>query len=308
MCLITINTTETTFTAAWLLDFFEYNADGLGVMYAENGALTVEKFVPTTEAEVLKFYQEHVAGREAVVHWRMKTHGKIDAANAHPYQVLNMKEHGLDLWMVHNGILSGVSSDQKQMSDTWHFIRDTVRPILVKDVDMLRNPAFIELLEDRIGHSNKLVFLDNLGRQTIINEAAFHDFSGAKLSNTYAWSSHSKHNLEAPEAYPVYDKGAYSGYYGKQSKPAKLPVSWTRELEEEDDDEDNSMYYENIWDKETDDVEELADALAVEEYSALETLVYEYPSAIADLLTDYGITVYDVRLACTGHIPLKDAV
>lgn len=300
MCLITINTTETTFTAAWLLDFFDYNADGLGVMYAEEGVLTIEKFVPKTEAEVLKFYSEHVAGREAVVHWRMKTHGKIDAANAHPYQVLNMKEHGLDLWMVHNGILSGVNADRKEMSDTWHFIRDTVRPILIENVDMLRNPAFIELLEDRIGSSNKLVFLDNLGRQTVINEAAFHDFSGAKLSNTYAWSSHSKHNLEAPEAYPVYGNVATTGYHAKQysvyTKPSQ-PAYWSREEEEE---EDNELYHKSEWDKAI-----VAQEEEIEDYSELVDLVYQYPEAVANMLTDYGITAQDLKSAYAGS-PLFD--
>jgi hypothetical protein len=262
------------------MDFYDHNQDGLGVMYAEDGELIIEKFVPKTEKSVLKFYETHVKGRDAIVHWRMKTHGKIDMANAHPYEVLNKKEHGIDLWMVHNGILSGVASDVKEMSDTWHFIRDTVRPILSAHPDLLRDKAFIELLEDRIGSSNKLVFLDNFGRQTVVNIAAFHDFSGAKLSNTYAWSSHSKHNLKAPEP-----KSVYYGYHQYNKNVAYKPYqgSATQVVYEKDEVEE-----------EYDEFEEY-NATQFKSYSELESLVYEYPDAVADMLNDWAITASDVK-------------
>lgn len=273
MCLITINTPETTFTSAWLLDFYSYNQDGLGVMYAENGDLIVEKFVPKNKKQVLKFYKTHIAGRDAVVHWRMRTHGKTDLANAHPYEVLNRAEHGLDLWMVHNGVLQGVKSDKKQMSDTWHFIRDTIKPLLAANVDLLRSPAFIVLLEDRIGSSNKLVFLDNMGRTTVINEAAFHDFSGARLSNTYAWSSHSKHNTEFPES-PI--KSYVKSSRGYQ--PYQSSKWWNQDAESED------LF-----------TAERTVFPSSSPYDDLENTVFEYPEAVASMLNDYGITAADVR-------------
>ncbi len=292
MCLITINTAETLFTSAWLLDFYRYNADGLGVMYAEDSELFIEKFVPKSEKQVLNFYRTHVDGREAVVHWRMRTHGATNTVNAHPYEVLNKTEHGLDLWMMHNGILSGVAADKKDMSDTWHFIRDTLKPLLVANVDLLRNPAFIALLEDRIGSSNKLVFLDNLGRRTIINEAAFNDFSGARLSNTYAWSSHAKQNTAFPEE-PIksYLKS------GKKSSSTSYPVY-------------SAYQASNWWTESTQDIEEdnlsqvsELDYGVFSAYDDIENTVYEYPEAVACLLQDYGITALDIRGYFTKKIP-----
>lgn len=281
MCLITINTVTTTITSAWLLDFYSYNADGLGVMYAEKGELIVEKFVPKNENQALKFYQTHVAGKDAIVHWRMRTHGATKVANAHPYEVLNKAEHGLDLWMAHNGVLQGVRSDKKQMSDTWHFIRDTLKPLLTMNADLLRNPAFIKLLEDRIGNSNKLVFLDNLGRTTVINEAAFHEFCGAKLSNTYAWSSHCRHNTDFPED-PIKSylkKSRFSSARGYQScQPYQVSKWWSQDAEDED----------------LGSSERIVD-LSYSAYDDLENTVYEYPEAVASLLNDYGITAADIR-------------
>ena len=280
MCLITLNTPHTNFSDAWLLDFYDHNQDGLGVMYAENSELVIEKFVPKTEKAVLQFYNQHIAGKHAVVHWRMKTHGKIDIANAHPYEVLNKAEHGLDVWMVHNGILSGVKSDQKAMSDTWHFIRDTIRPLLAENAALLHHPAFIKLLEDRIGSSNKLVFLDNLGRQTVINSAAFHDFSGAKLSNTYAWSSHSKHNTAFPED--------YLSPYGRSTSSQHAGYGWNS----------YTPYQGSTARHQASEEQAMAERTVYTAYSGfddLEQTVYENPEAVACLLQDYGMTAADIR-------------
>jgi hypothetical protein len=266
MCLITLNTAETRFTKAWLTDFFNHNSDGLGVMYAENGELIVEKFVPKNVKQALKFYATHIEGKDAIVHWRMRTHGDIDTANSHPYEVLNKKDHGIDLWMMHNGILHDVNDDQQEMSDTWHFIRDTIRPILSEYPALLHHQAFIELLEERIGESNKLAFMDNLGNRTIVNEHAFVEFNGAKLSNTYAWSSWSKHNLDGPEPYPAYK--LYKTYsYGKSPQ--------------------------DYWHNDTDEDEFLPKAS--HESCDLLDMVYNYPDEVALLLEDYAVCASDVQ-------------
>jgi len=280
MCLITINTTETKFTEAWLLDFFSYNEDGLGVMYSENNELVIEKFVPKNKAQALEFYSTHVEGKNAVVHWRMRTHGATDMANAHPYEVLNKEEHGIDLWMMHNGILSGVANDQPHMSDTWHFIRDTMRPLLASFPELLNTPAFIELIEENIGSSNKLVFMDTFGNTTVINEAAFHEFSGAKLSNTYAWSSWSRDNLETPEK----EVQAYKHNYSKSSYAPTISAY--------------NRYEGSFYDAE----DEAAYKSMEEEYATLEQIVWDNPVAVASLLDDYGITAHDVQLYCNQEV------
>jgi hypothetical protein len=55
--------------------------------------------------------------------------------------------------------------------------------------DFAFHPAFAELIGEHIGTGNKFVLMDNLGRQTIINEDQGVYWGGRWLSNTYAWSA-----------------------------------------------------------------------------------------------------------------------
>lgn len=190
MCLlVTQSATSPQLTAKWLTDFHEANADGVGVMYVENGELVVEKLLPKTASDFINFYHNHIEGRDCAFHLRMKTHGHIDMENCHPYEVLNKPEHGIDLWLMHNGVLHTDNKADITKSDTWHYIRDYLRPILEHNPDFAFHPAFVELIGDHIGTGNKFVLMDNNGRQVVINQEQGVYWGGRWLSNTYAWSA-----------------------------------------------------------------------------------------------------------------------
>lgn len=207
MCLIIKKPANFNFNDAWLKDFFSYNRDGFGIMYAEGGELIIDKKVPKNDKAFLKAMKK-VEDKAAVIHLRMKTHGEINEANTHPYPVLNKDEHGIDLWMMHNGVLHVAASDTPEMSDTWHYIRDIIKPVLEVQPDMLHVPAFQELIAEHIGN-NRLAFMDNLGNVTIINEDQGTEFQGCWLSNTYAWSASLRH-MDVP----VRPVSRYIGYPG----------------------------------------------------------------------------------------------
>ena len=78
----------------WIEDFYDFNSDGIGIMYSENNELIIKKVLPKTEIEATAFYQKYVKGKMCAIHFRMRTHGNIDLNNCHPYEVLNKKEHG----------------------------------------------------------------------------------------------------------------------------------------------------------------------------------------------------------------------
>lgn len=190
MCLlVTQSATSPQLTAKWLTDFYESNADGVGVMYVENGELIVEKLLPKNPTDLIQFYHQHIEGRDCAFHLRMKTHGHIDMENCHPYEVLNKAEHGVDLWLMHNGILHTDNKADITKSDTWHYIRDYLRPMIGNNPDFAFHPAFAELIGEHIGTGNKFVLMDNLGRQVTINEEQGVYWGGRWLSNTYAWSA-----------------------------------------------------------------------------------------------------------------------
>ena len=190
MCLlITQNQNSPALSRDWLADFYDYNSDGVGVMYAKDGALIVEKILPVSAEDFIQFYSNHIAGKNCAFHLRMRTHGDTDLTNCHPYEVLNQQEHGTSLWLMHNGILSTGNKADTSKSDTWHYIKDYLRPMLANNPDYAFTPEFAAIIGSHIGASNKFVLMDEQGRQAIVNQDAGVYWSGLWLSNTYAWSA-----------------------------------------------------------------------------------------------------------------------
>jgi hypothetical protein len=222
MCLlITQNENSDNLGKSWLADFFNYNADGVGVMYADKGQLHVIKSLPRTAKDLTAFYRSHIMGRACAWHLRMRTHGNTDLANCHPYEVLNAKDHGLNMWLMHNGVLHTGNAADPKMSDTFHFIADYLRPMLENNPDLIYQPGFQEILGAFIGRSNKLVLLDDLGRMATINKSAGVNWRGHWLSNTYAWTApvellpRPKYVAKTAAAVPDYDAWADTSWGGK---------------------------------------------------------------------------------------------
>lgn len=190
MCLLITQTTSSpALSDEWLADFYSYNSDGVGVMYEQAGSLIVEKILPTDAEDFVNFYRKHIQGKNCAFHLRMRTHGDTDLTNCHPYEVLNQQEHGRDLWLMHNGILSTGNASDTSKSDTWHYIRDYLRPMLSGSPDFAFTPEFRSLIGSHIGSGNKFVLMDNLGNMSVVNQKAGVYWAGLWLSNEYAWSA-----------------------------------------------------------------------------------------------------------------------
>jgi hypothetical protein len=226
MCLlVTQSKTSPVLSDAWLENFYDYNSDGVGVMFSNNGDLVIKKIIPKNAQEFIQFYRADIQGRDCAFHLRMRTHGAIDLINCHPYEVLNRAEHGIDLWLMHNGILSTGNKSNEKLSDTWHYINDYLKPMLAGNPDFAFHPAFKALVADHIGGSNKFVLMDNEGRQVVINESAGVYWAGLWLSNTYAWDASKsagknrvnakkakKQAKEIPELRTSYKSPSYASY------------------------------------------------------------------------------------------------
>ena len=215
-------------------------------MFSNNGDLVIKKIIPKNAQEFIQFYRADIQGRDCAFHLRMRTHGAIDLINCHPYEVLNRAEHGIDLWLMHNGILSTGNKANEKLSDTWHYINDYLKPMLAGNPDFAFHPAFQALIADHIGGSNKFVLMDNEGRSVVINESAGVYWAGLWLSNTYAWDASKsagknrvnakkakKQAKELPEVRSSYkssyasynlwddDYRSYNASYGVYTKPEK---------------------------------------------------------------------------------------
>lgn len=135
------------------------NPDGMGIMYAENCKL--ETFKELKNFELFYSYYENLRKRfkgNICLHFRIKTHGTVSEKNIHPFYI------NRNLAFMHNGIID--IEPKSDLSDTQVF-NEMVLKGLPKN--FLSNKSILHLIEKSIGWS-KLLFLDNLGNYTLINE------------------------------------------------------------------------------------------------------------------------------------------
>ena len=182
MCLIINKPAKVEFSDQWLRDFWRTNRDGAGIMWHNGEAVEVVKITSPSEDEWVDFYNENARGRKCVIHLRMRTHGAINEENTHPY-VVSRGYH-----LMHNGVLATGNSADRSKSDTWHFIKNVLRPALRNDRTCLDKPEVLKAIGERIGRSNRFVILGAHGPK-IVNSESGVMWRGAWFSNTYAWSA-----------------------------------------------------------------------------------------------------------------------
>lgn len=145
-----------------LAECYKRNSDGAGFMYNDGGKLKIKKGYFTFDS----FYHEFqkVETKQALIHFRIKTHGKVSEANCHPFYVTK------DLGFIHNGIIAKHGSNA-ELSDTRDFNAKILKPLVKKfGTTIIQNKEIQTMMKDYIGYS-KLVFLDSEGNVTIVNEA-----------------------------------------------------------------------------------------------------------------------------------------
>lgn len=206
MCLLVTQSADTVFDDDFLKGVYNYNSDGIGVMFAENEALNIMRCVPKTEADFIDFFRQNIQGRNCAWHARMRTHGNIDLDNCHPYQVLS-SEDGYPLYLAHNGILATGNAADTSKSDTAHYIQDFLRPMLLKNPEFFMTDAFRQIISAHIGSGNKFVLMDAYGNIVTINKLSGVQHNGAWLSNTYAWDT-----TGTVHDRPIYKSGYTRGY------------------------------------------------------------------------------------------------
>lgn len=203
MCILIQHDKTSSFSDELLADFYKHNSDGFGLMYGDGNKIHITKSLGSLE-ETIALYRDLAEGRDCVIHYRMKTHGKIDLTNCHPYRITD------DLWVAHNGILSASNPINQDLSDTWHLIEYILKPIAEQNTDKFFEEDFIIYLESLIGSSNKLAFCHADGRTSIVNRDSGVDYQESWMSNTYAWSA-AKFGIRSNV--PTYNKTW--DYYGK---------------------------------------------------------------------------------------------
>ncbi len=161
MCLAIANPQGLNIPEEHLQNSYDANADGAGFSVVEKGKVNIYKgyFTFPEFYDAFKYFE----GKPSIVHFRWATHGVRNAFNCHPWGVIEQ-----ELSMIHNGIINVESTEE--MSDTGHFVEFVLKPLLVKNPDLIYSKGFKNLLKLAVGSSNKLCFLDAKEQITIINE------------------------------------------------------------------------------------------------------------------------------------------
>jgi len=146
-----------------------WNEDGYGVSWWENDA--VQTFV-TMDYNRFKAVLSTLKNTKAVAHLRNTTRGKTCLSNNHPFDIPS----GV---MFHNGTVSGLTCSGGG-SDTEELAR------LINECDYTYIEDILPLVHQIIGDTiNRLVFFENDGRITIVNEDLGQTEEGIWYSNDY---------------------------------------------------------------------------------------------------------------------------
>lgn len=182
------------------------NPDGMGFAFPDSGRVEIVK--TPYYADFDEWYKEYSSRAKDVpmlIHFRIATHGQMDDANTHPFQV------NPSLAFIHNGIIPGLGD--KHYSDTWYFNKQLAEV----STKTIHYRIIQDMMADYIGRGSKLVFLDSKGRHVIINQQAGHWVNGVWYSNN-----------SYEEYVPAPSLTGWAGRYGNQ------PATKTKQQYSED--------------------------------------------------------------------------
>jgi len=179
------------------------NDDGGGFAFARDGKIKITKCLVSFK-DFWSRYRKAVKenpDKHFLIHCRIKTSGKVNLENCHPFVVRK------GLVMIHNGIID-IEMPNKERSDTFHFAQLLGS---LKDSPM-ESTAFASIIENAIGTSNKIAFLDARGRYLILNEKGGDWKDGI-------WFSNQMWNVERHDTEWWYDHDPYIWGNSHYSQP-----------------------------------------------------------------------------------------
>jgi hypothetical protein len=194
---------------------FKCNSHGAGFAVATAGSIQVHKGFFTFD-EFARAY-EPFADKQALIHFRLATHGNRGPDMCHPFMVTD------ELAMIHNGILPIDTSDDKDKSDTWHYVEYILKPLAERDRDFYSDNA-IKFLGEAAISGSKFAFLRADGDWTIWNSEDGHWSGDIWYSNRSYVKSHIGFSrwpkAEAPPVIdvPAFDDPGESRYYDSLCK------------------------------------------------------------------------------------------
>jgi len=173
MCLAIYKPKGTVVSEEYLMSGFYSNCSGSGFMFHDRGTLKVVKdlfsFKEFYKAITDAGQEEHDMG----IHFRAATHGPVNKANCHPFEMCNGK------WaMLHNGIFH-IPLTRKDLSDTGNYSIQVLEPAI--KAGTYKNLK--EMQADPRWGWGAVVLMSAAGEVLIYNEGMGHWHEGVWYSN-----------------------------------------------------------------------------------------------------------------------------
>jgi gamma-glutamylcyclotransferase (GGCT)/AIG2-like uncharacterized protein YtfP len=241
MCIIISKPAGKTIPAEHISNSHANNADGVGIMHADEGKVVIEKWLDK-DHDKFEARLGELKDKNVVVHYRAASVGKVTLENIHPFWIFEEK-----LAMCHNGtIYNAKPLAQRDESDTVAFAR------LLKDFpeDFLQRDGLLMMMSNYIGTSSRLAFLDHEGNVAIMNKKLGEEIDGIWYSNKYysdpnmrggcgvEFPSAKKRSTSVSYDGKTYeysystgkrvasDNSSYGGLFDSDNRRGKLPLSY----------------------------------------------------------------------------------
>ena len=211
---------------------FEYNDDGAGFMYVDNGNVVIDKgymtydsFIKHYKALLIKY--NNFENKSLVIHCRIGTSGRNTKGNTHPYPITDsiekLKTRHLSrekIGIAHNGIIRGYGT-ATGLNDTQEYISKVLYPLYIHYEEFYKNEDILYQIERAT--NSKFAILDNT--DTIYYIGDFIDDNGLNFSNDtyerklyqyqsyYDWFDKAYNNQKEIDNYNDYDDYDYSQDY-----------------------------------------------------------------------------------------------
>lgn len=194
---------------------FKQNDDGAGfaVNVVRDGKTQVEVYKGFfTFGGFWNAWKEWGPEFQAILHFRVATHGRVNEENCHPF--LTKTQDGRTMALVHNGMLADFERySSNERSDSRAFVETAIGPLYKKFPKLLKNRALLGLIERGISY-NKIIMLENDGTVAILNKLAGteHDFENGEPKVWFSngmWKSQLDGRPAVCAVPPSY--GGYSG-------------------------------------------------------------------------------------------------
>lgn len=158
-----------------IINAMHHHQDGWGFAVVTGVKVSVYKTLHFRE--FFRAWYNRVAG-PVLFHARTASHGKVTQSNCHPFK---LKNH--HLVVAHNGIIPGFG--HATLSDTRDFLDKIIEPM---SKWFLEEEGIRAAISAAI-RASKMVFLDQDGKATIINEHLGTWFEGCWYSNNSAFGA-----------------------------------------------------------------------------------------------------------------------